>query len=193
MKKNNKGYTLVEMLVVIAIMAILSGLAAVSIGLIYKAKIRDGMQVFNSQLSNTWLRTKSTATNATSMYAEMEWSADGFTYKIIDSSGGEKSSTVLKKWTNSVVWMNNLMVSYKPESTAQEQSGYGDSDKKWYIQFDKATGAVLKGAGAYEFSNADGDVVGVIYLDSATGNHYSVVKNNTGSGSNISAYSVSKK
>lgn len=192
--KKNKGYTLVELLVVIAIMAILSGLAVVSIGLIYKAKIKDGMQVFNSQLSNTWLRTKSTASGAKSMYAEMEWSKNGFTYRIVDSSG-EKSNTTLKKWSNAVEW-KNLKISYTPESESQKMNGYGNDEKKWYIQFDKATGAVIKGAGTYEFINSQGTVAGTIYLDATTGNHYSVVKDGSGSSSSSSvsaSYSVSKK
>ena len=185
--KKNKGYTLVEMLVVIAIMAILSGLAAVSLGLIYKAKVRDGMQVFNSQLSNTWLRTKSTASKSDSMYAEMSWVADGFEYKIYND-GTEKCSATIKKWTNSVAWGNNLKVSYTPSDPSQLETGYGDSVKKWYIRFDKSTGSVIRGAGTYEFTGNDGNVVGTIYLDATTGNHYSVIKD-----SSSSAYSVSKK
>ena len=102
MKRSNKGYSLVELLIVIAIMAILSGVAVVSVGLIKQARARDADQL---------------------------------------------------------------------------ESGYGndkgtDGSGQWYIKFDKATGAVLKGAGKYVFTDTKGDLVSTVYLDAATGNHY---------------------
>ncbi len=189
--KKNKGYTLVEMLVVIAIMAILSGLAAVSIGLIYKAKVRDGIQSFNSQLSNTWLRTKSTSSKGM-MYAEMEWEDKGFTYTVIDKSSGTattKDSAMINKWTRTMDWQTSK-ISYVPSDSSQLKSGYGDTNKKWYIEFDKSTGAVTYGAGEYIFYMADGSVAGRIYLDKTTGNHFSV--DYDGSASNGSQYYINK-
>ena len=65
----NKGYTLIEMIIVIAIMAILAGVAAVAFNLISKAKVQDAVTSFNSQLSYSWLQTKASASKQKSMYA----------------------------------------------------------------------------------------------------------------------------
>ena len=56
--KVNKGYTLVEMIIVIAIMAILSGMAAYTYGIVKMAKCNAAVDTFNNQLSSLWIKTK---------------------------------------------------------------------------------------------------------------------------------------
>ncbi len=50
-KENNKGYTLVEMIIVIAIIAVLSGLAMVTLTLMHSAKAKEASISFNSAVS----------------------------------------------------------------------------------------------------------------------------------------------
>lgn len=169
--RKNKGYTLIEMIIVIAIMAILSGLSAVSISLMRKAKVQDAITTFDSQLSKIWLQTKSNATTQKNMYAVLK-EAENDSYSLIiydsDSTGTikEKEKTELKKWSKYVT------ITYEDVGSNQIEAGYGDSTNGFYIKFDKATGAVLKGAGKYTFRGKDGAVAATVYLDAATGNHY---------------------
>lgn len=166
--KKNKGYTLIEMLIVIAIMAVLTGLAAVSISLIQKGKQRDAISVFESQLNNVWLQTKSIGVSETSMYMVIERDGSKGAYKIqlYDMIGG---SPVLKEETTMNKYVN---LSYNSEGVAnQEQGGYGDAQNKWYIKFNKATGAVERGAGLYYFKDLNGEVVATYRLDAVTGKH----------------------
>lgn len=168
--KKNKGYTLIEMIIVIAIMAILAGLSAVTIGLINKAKAQDAVTTFNSQLSSIWLKTKAIGTTQKSMYAVIQESSDNdYVLKLYDSTGGtavEKNSVLLKKWSKYVT------ITYNEEDANQIQAGYGNSSAGFYIQFDKSTGGALKGGGSYIFKDKNGNTVATVYLDSTTGNHY---------------------
>lgn len=51
MKKNNKGFSYVELILVIAIMAILIGVASLSIGLVSRANINRGVEKVGSSLN----------------------------------------------------------------------------------------------------------------------------------------------
>ena len=53
MKKNNTGFSLVELMVVIAIMAVLMGLASYSFGLILSSSAKECAQKLSSQLYET--------------------------------------------------------------------------------------------------------------------------------------------
>lgn len=175
--KKNKGYTLVEMLIVLAIMAILSGLAVVSVGLIRKAKIQDAITSFDSQLTNLWMLTKSTSSGRMTMNGEFRRTQkDGrYVYEFVINDGTtEVSKTVYSTWNRYVD------VAYEGNNV----------DTPVELQFDKSTGGVVSGSGDYTFyidknsnnkydssSGKDGsgssdEVVAVVHLDGITGNHY---------------------
>ncbi len=59
MKKNNKGYTLVELIVVLAIMAVLVGVISYSIGLVFRNRSREAASDFNAMLVATKISTLS--------------------------------------------------------------------------------------------------------------------------------------
>lgn len=179
----NKGYSLVELLIVVAIMAILCGLAAVSVGVIKKARAQEAVQTFNSQLSNIWLQTKSVASTQDSMYAEIVENAnnEGYVMKLYDLVGG----TVVDKnisgnsmnndgnvtVTNGVTINKYVTITYTP--TVGDASQDDDNiTGKFIIKFDKSTGAVLRGAGTYDFQDTTGSVIATVHLDAVTGNHY---------------------
>jgi prepilin-type N-terminal cleavage/methylation domain len=58
-KSNNKGYSLVEMIIVIAIIGVVSGMALASVSMIRSAKAKDASVVFNSEISELVAMAKS--------------------------------------------------------------------------------------------------------------------------------------
>ncbi len=186
MKRSNKGYSLVELLIVIAIMAILSGVAVVSVGLIKQARARDAVQSFNSQLTSAWLQTKAIGEKQDSMYMKVVRNGNqaDFTISLYDgttkkdlSGGTVDNNGHVTAETGNITLSKYITITYTPSDANQLESGYGndkgtDGSGQWYIKFDKATGAVLKGAGKYVFTDTKGDLVSTVYLDAATGNHY---------------------
>lgn len=78
MKKNNKGFSLVELIIVIAIMAILAGALAPSL-IKYIAKSRRSTDVSNAQTIAT------AVTNALSVETAYDDATAGETYTIVSS------------------------------------------------------------------------------------------------------------
>ena len=59
MKRKNAGYSLVELVIVLGIIAVLSGLAAVTISAITTARATSAKESFNEELSTLQTMTKS--------------------------------------------------------------------------------------------------------------------------------------
>ena len=69
MTKKNKGYTMIEMIIVIAIMAILSGMAFVTLGIIQQAKCNAAATSLDSQIGSLWIKTKALSQGKTQTVA----------------------------------------------------------------------------------------------------------------------------
>lgn len=172
----NKGFSLVEMLIVIAIMAILSGLAFVSVGLIRKAKAQDALTTFNSQLNKAWLYTKSVSSSEQSMYFVLESDGgDGFNLKRCDKDASGAVTT--EETTSYPKWNRYVTIKYyKNEADYANgtvtSTSTDDAFVGFTIQFKKSTGEVMQGAGVYQFLDKSGTPIGDVHLDPVTGNHY---------------------
>lgn len=191
--KTNKGYTLVEMMIVIAIMAILTGLAVVTIGIIKDARCTAAVDTFQNQVSSLWIKTKAVSQSKTQS-SPMNSADPQSTYPLCmyierntDSSDSIKDNSyqVFIGYTDgsnfiekeSVATMTELItIQYTGEAVQMHpmtviQDGVVESV---LIQFSKSDGSVDYGAGTYKFiSGADGDEneVATVYLDAITGNH----------------------
>ncbi len=193
--KKNKGYTLVEALIVIAIMAVVSGLAFVTIGIIYQAKYNAAIDTFETQIDSLWIKTKALSQGKEQSNSNMITGSDASdkyplcmqvvkntdnTDDVKDGSyelilGYDKGSAFEEKETISVL-PNIVSVKYTESNSTQRHSSLttatnGNVTEKILIEFNKSDGSVKYGAGTYEiiYNNR---VVGSIYLDPLTGNHY---------------------
>lgn len=63
--KKNSGYTLIELIIVIAIMAILSGMAFVTLGIIKQAKCSAAAAELDNQMASIWIKTKALSQSKT--------------------------------------------------------------------------------------------------------------------------------
>lgn len=195
--KKNKGYTLVETLIVIAIMAIVSAMAFVTIGVIYKAKYNAAIDTFETQINSLWIKTKALSQGKTQDDVSMRTSSDvdaiyplcmqivrnsDTTDDVRDGSyelilGYEDGSTFTPKETVSTL-TDIITIRYTEPATDSSQrhssltsATNGDMTEEILIEFNKSDGSVKYGAGTYEFIY-NGRVVGAICLDAVTGNHY---------------------
>lgn len=200
--KKNKGYTLIELVIVIAIMAILSGLSFVTIGIIKQARYNAAATTLSNQMGALNIKTK-----ALSEGAQKVSKAEDKDYPLCmklqynDSDVTLKDNTLLKAGTYSLILgyhtdsgfvpkesgvvetslTNMITITYIPQTDAQkggfsdQDAGTSDSDK-----------TVCKNM-YIEFDKSNGSVrygagkylivyndrvVATVSLDQATGNHY---------------------
>lgn len=183
--KKNKGYTLIEVIIVIAIMAILAGMSFATLGIINKAKYNAATTSLNNQMSSLWVKTKAlsqskvqvapTSSDDHAIYPicmQILHNADG-SYSIIygyDAGGafnpivGDDGLTVVETTLPKIV-----TIKYTPKNTYQQASFA--SEDSMIVEFIKSDGSVRYGAGTYEVIYQDRTVMSV-YLDEVTGNHY---------------------
>jgi prepilin-type N-terminal cleavage/methylation domain-containing protein len=188
MTKKNKGYSLIEMLIVIAIMAVLAGLATFSITMITKAKCQDAVQSFDSQLSNLWLRTKSIAGSQVSMYMTVSQKKENGVVVAYQADIYEKDSSGTVRLVDSTVLEGNpqrskkcrVVIKYRKQDT----SGEPEEKESFTISFDKSTGAVTAGEGDYIFYDTSGNLISTVHLNKVTGNHYYSKKSTEASSGN---------
>lgn len=195
--KRNEGYTLIEVIIVIAIMAILSGLSFATIGIIHKARYNTAISNFENQITSLSVITKATSQAKTQTVRESDSSyavnevyplsmllqknADG-TYWLIfgyyTSSGFEPKNADAENaiQNKDIIEIPDILtITYTPSVVAQDAgiasgANYGaDEEPLALFEFNKSDGSVKYGAGKYEFVYS-GRVVGTVSLDSATGN-----------------------
>lgn len=179
----NRGYTLIELVIVMTIMAILSAGSFVVIGIMKEAKRQSATNTFNNQISSCLIRTKavSTATNTTDMplcmvimkrsdgaYALMTGYVDSHTVK--DASGGALDPNVDAN-CDAILPKEIIDIKYEPSEPAQQFSA---SDN--VIQFIKSDGSARYGGGSYKLyagtNLSSAKLYATIYLDPVSGKHY---------------------
>lgn len=193
MKGNNKGYTLVEMIIVLAIIAILSGLSFVTLGIINQARYNAAAETLSEQMGSLLVKTRALSkTESDTMCLAIikvtgsSVSRNVGTYELILGKDSSKNGTSVMFETTAVAeaTLPRILdsVTYSPSPDGSQQAamigepvtGLGDitqGEIVGFIEFNKSDGSVRYGAGQYKlFYN--GKVVATVHLDQTTGNHY---------------------
>ncbi len=176
--KNNKGYSLVEMIICIAIIAILSGIALVTVSMINSAKAKEAAVSFDSVISDTIVKSKGQLCvvggveqptykrcmhlyldNASGRYYVKTGYYDPATdtYEFVDSENKNEG-----KGTN---------LSSKVEIKYEDLDGNKSTvdSAGVYIVFNK-NGTCSEGTGLYEFYKKNGNLVDELKIK-ANGSH----------------------
>lgn len=196
--RENKGYTLIEMIIVIAIMAVLSGMAFYTYGIVKKAKCNAAVDTFDNQLTSLWIKTK--AISQGKVQTAPRTSEDSSKYPLCmiieentDSSDdirdgsyciwlGYNKGTTYTKATDDPEAILPEFIEIDFESptdpgtklhTAMQDGTLGTTGTQdiFVIQFNKSDGSVEYGNGKYHFYYNDREY-GTVVLNRVTGNHY---------------------
>ena len=178
----NKGYTLIELIIVIAIIGILAGASFISIGVIRQAKRQEAVNTLDNQISSLLVRTKalSDASNKngdTPLCMVIRKRTDG---KYAVMNGNIDESGILSVGDvntdadcEAILPKDIIQIKYVPSDSAQKAAAVGaDNDDDLVIQFLKSYGSTQYGGGKYEVYIKGGRLYATIYLDKVTGNHY---------------------
>lgn len=125
-QKNNKGFSLTELIVVIAIMGVVMVGGVISTGLLYSASAKEASSKLNSALNKT--RTECMSKSSASVLIEEK--ADSKYYLTYEISGNEQEAALFGD--------GRVVISYK-DSGDDVTTIAGDN--KLLISFDRETGA----------------------------------------------------
>lgn len=184
----NKGYTLVELIIVIAIMMILSGLTFVTLGIIKDAKRSAAVNAFNNQISSCLIKTKaisdvvSDPTNPVpALCLVIQERTDGKYAIMIGYNQGSKitldSAGLTELDPNDDTHCEEVLprevesIDYTASVSSQE---YSSTDGKMVIQFIKSYGSLKYGGGTYDLhttKNGGDTIFATIELDPVSGKH----------------------
>lgn len=168
---NNKGYSLVELIIVIGIIVVMTGVATVTVTLINSAKAKEAAVTFSSELAD--LRTKSkgqivTVTTGTTTSTEPKYK---FALKLYKDGSKcyiqkgycddtDKFFSLPDSNPNNgkgVSLSSRITIKYTETSTSAQKE-IGDSDFSVVIAYDK-NGRCALGSGVYDFYKNNGNLV----------------------------------
>lgn len=148
MKRNNRGYSLVELIVVIAIMAVLTGFVVLSVGMISTKKAKQCRDELESKLE--YVRTVTMSKNAT--VANIYKNGDNeYVLKMKTTLNGVDSETEY------VLDGEGCTMRYSKEASAVYSETLPEVDDTGIvIEFDRASGAIK--------TDASGECIRHIYV-----------------------------
>ena len=159
MKKNNKGFSLVELIVIIAIMAVAMGAIITYIGSLGTAQAK---QCANGLLTG-FSQTKVCAMSRSSASMVVYSNEDGV-FLLTKQGSNERTEKIGKKGT---------VVEYRTVRDSSTFSPVGDSvDTGVKIEFDRASGACKKMASSeycYGFKVTNGRTTYIVNIEPITG------------------------
>ena len=194
LKENrNKGYSLVELIICIAIIAIFTGLACVTVTMISSAKAKDAAVSFESRLSDMITKTKSQVctVNGTqqptfSRCMKLYQANDGKYYIKTgyfnpDGSGESNDADLSAKYifvpgenVNSdkgTSLSSRVVVKFMDDAGTEQTIQYTGTLKEVYIVYNKA-GRCIEGNGTYRFYKKNGNAIADVTIQK-NGSHQS--------------------
>lgn len=178
--KRNRGYTLIEVIIVIAIIAILSGLSVVTLGIIRNAKAQAAATTLSDQMQSLLIKTKAlSSAKGETLCMKLEYvdekreignvTARAGSYLLI--LGTHKDSGFVARETDKVeaVLPDLITIEYEPSKGQSTDIAVPSTDA--IIEFNKSDGSVRSGAGVYTI-RYNGNIMSYVVLDATTGNHY---------------------
>ncbi len=174
--EKNHGYTMIEMIIVIAIMAILTAMAFANLGIVKEAKCTAAATSLDNQITALYTQTmalsdvKSDDTKLCMRIWNGQPNGNRTATKI--EIGYVTGGTFTAKTGIDPVWLSDVVneVTYTPSAAVQEHAITQADEKQFIIMFNKSNSAVVYGAGDYEVKY-NGRVMAKIHLDAVTGRH----------------------
>ncbi len=164
---NENGYSLIELVIVIAIIAILSGMAMVSMAAIKTSRANASMHTFDTELSALITRTKAQSKD-NAIIIKRNSRGDGYEVYYGTSTDG-----TLAKWSQTSTEAEAKMDRVDIYYDAGSGEVLVDGSDTILLKINKADGSVISGAGVYNFCRSGTTrSVGTVTFNRSSGSHY---------------------
>ena len=135
--KNTKGFSMVELMVTVAMLALLMGGAIAGFGILSGRSVKDAADKMESLLNSH----KTVAMGKIDSYGLLYTDADGATYfeeYIVDFDKDETSEPVFVR--RELVAKKEVITRYRLTNSGKSYTNLGTRDNPLYISFDRSTG-----------------------------------------------------
>lgn len=129
--KNNKGFSLVELIIAIAILTVITSASIVGFGYLYKTNVKSCVKKLNGALIKTQSYTTAKSAGNRDIGLKITCEADGYCVEY-------KGVSTLQK---EVIASKKIKIRYKDD--AGNVLGYVDASNPLEIYFDRSTGGLL--------------------------------------------------
>ncbi len=171
---NNDGYTLVELIIVLAIIVILTTAAFVTMSVMHTAKVKEAASTFDAEITDLIARTRNQDVyQDTNNNGKMDPGEElpGYKYELGISYDGQKY--YINNWYLLPGGTHSQAATKSKSMSAYVRMQYSDFDGIYVdvnvpdghmIRFDKS-GACVDGAGVYKFLKKDGSVIATVTIN----------------------------
>ena len=171
---DNSGYTLVELIIVLAIIVILTTAAFVTMSIMHTAKVKEAAATFDAEITDLIARTRNQDVyQDTNQNGAMDSGEElpGYKYELGISYDGGKY--YINNWYLEPGGTHSEATTKRKSLSAYARVQYSDFDGTYVdtdvidghmIRFDKS-GACVEGAGVYKFLKKDGSVIATVTIN----------------------------
>lgn len=186
-RKNNQGYSLVEMIIVLAIIAVVAGMSVLSVSLIHSARAKEAAVTVDSEIATLITKSKNMKSAigenyqyAARIYRSSEGDDDNYYfqkgyYNLTTNVYDFNTYAVDPDWSGQKTSLTSyVVVKYSPNGVSEDnQEDVADlaDGEGLYIRFDR-DGTCVDGVGDIGFYKRNGSVVAHEYIR-ANGSHQS--------------------
>ena len=175
--KNNKGFSLVEMIIVLAIIAVAAGMSLISITVIHSARAKEASIKFDSEVSSLITKCKNMSPNdgtndqfalifyndsngrPTIIPAKYNSSTNLYDYDVDDAVKlSPRANVKFQGTTYSAGSSKSKVTAYNSETSLQPLTG-----NPVYVRFDKK-GRCISGYGKYVFYKKNGNKIASVTI-----------------------------
>lgn len=175
---NNKGYSLVELIIVIGIIVVMTGIATVTVTLINSAKAKEAAVTFSSELADLQTKSKGQIISLTDVATGVTTTYPNYTFAIRLYKDGSKcyiqkgycdETNAFTAFTDTNVnsgkgisLSSRIIIKYTNTDTST-QIEIDDSGNEVIIAYDK-NGRCVSGSGVYDFYKKNGNLVDTVTI-----------------------------
>ena len=133
--RQDKGYSLIELITVIAIMGVLLGVGILQIGMITGYRVKECTENIEAELNKVQITNMARKSTEMEIYKDVSGS---YYVKVIENKGSSSECITQKQ-----VGKGSLLITYSMNADDSDEQELNGSNKIM-IQFDRATGALIK-------------------------------------------------